>query len=128
MSNSLTAQYCEDTYIEYEFDTTSKTAANKYITIWIDGVPAGVTSFANDNFKQVNAKNLRIGSDDCDVYIYLIKFYKKSLTFDEHLINFIMDAPNATEMMARFNRNDITEQDSNNNTYISPYLLAEKNP
>jgi hypothetical protein len=39
-----------------------------------------------------------------------------------------MDAPNTTEMMERFSRNDIMTKDSKNNIYISPEKLAEKNP
>ena len=45
-------------------------------------------------------------------------FYKKHLTSTEHLNNFIMDAPNSTEMVNRFNRNDVLMTDRNNNKYI----------
>lgn len=131
LSKSLTAKYCEDSYIEYEFDVCkySNKVEDQYLTIWLDGVPAGVTQIPSaDSFKQGSAQYLRVGSDDCDVFIYLIKFYKKHLTTAQHLDNFIMDAPNAAEMMRRFNRNNITIKDGNNNTYISPQLLAEKNP
>ena len=131
LSNSLTARYCEDTYIEYEFDVCKYSAntEDQYLTIWLDGIPAGVVQFDNaDSFRQGSAQYLRVGSDDCDVFIYLIKFYKKHLDFTDHLNNFIMDAPNAAEMMRRFNRNDITIKDGHNNVYISPEKLAEKNP
>ena len=131
LSNSLIAKYCEDSYIEYEFDVCkySSNVEDQYLTIWIDGIPAGVAQIAGgDSFLQPTPQDLKIGSDDCDVYIYLIKFYKKHLTSNDHLNNFIMDAPNAKEMMERFNRNDITIKDSRNNVYISPELLAEKNP
>jgi len=38
--------------------------------------------------------------------------------------NFIADAPNAEEMVDRYNRNDILDE----NGEISPTKLAEKNP
>lgn len=132
LSNSLEARYCEDSYIEYEFDVCKYDANNikdQYLTIWLDGVPAGVTQITGaDSFLQATPKNLIIGSDDCDVFIYLIKFYKKHLTSEEHLQNFIIDAPNASEIISRFNRNDIVLKDGSGNNYISPELLAEKNP
>ena len=132
LSNELITQYCEDTYIEYEFDISkySKNVEDQYLTVWLDGIPAGVVQFSSaDSFSQLNnAKELKIGSEDCDVYIYLIKFYKKHLNSEEHLRNFIIDAPNSTEMMSRFTRNDILVEDKKKNKYISPYLLAEKNP
>ena len=132
LSNKLEVKYCEDSYIEYEFDVCqySNNVIDQYLTVWLDGIPAGVTQMTNaDSFWQNSGPiSLRIGSEDCDVYLYLIKFYQKHLNSDEHLNNFIMDAPNATEMMKRFNRNHITIKDGQGNVYISPQLLAEKNP
>lgn len=123
-SDGLQVQYCEDTYIEYEFDIS-----DKYLTVWLDGIPAVVTPISSsDSFQQSNAKYIKIGSDDCDVYLYLIKFYKKHLTDKEHLANFIMDAPKAQEMKSRYDRNNILTKDSSGNEYISPTLLAKANP
>lgn len=120
----LQAQYCEDTYIEYEFDIS-----DKYLTIWLDGIPSVVTPISSStSFKQSYAKYIKIGSDDCDVYLYLIKFYKKHLTDKEHLANFIMDAPKAQEMKSRYDRNNILTKDASGNEYISPTLLAKANP
>lgn len=130
LSKTLEARYCEDTYIEYEFDICrySNKKEDQYLTIWLDGIPAGVVQFDSaDSFRQSEAQYLRIGSDDCDVFVYLIKFYKKHLDATEHLNNFIIDAPNGTEMVNRFNRNDIVLEDTYHNKYISPELLAEKN-
>lgn len=124
LKKGLQVQYCENTYIEYEFDIS-----DKYLTIWLDGIPAVVTSISSSgSFQQSNAKYIKIGSDDCDVYLYLIKFYKKHLTDKEHLANFIMDAPKAQEMKSRYDRNNILTKDAAGNEYISPTLLAKANP
>lgn len=125
-STSIDIPYCEETYIELEIDVTNTSSAQKgfyYITSWIDGVPSGIKTFAsNEAFNHNNF--ITIGSNDSDVQIYLIKVYEKHLNDEGHLANFIMDAPNATEMMSRFIRNDILDERGE----ISPTKLALKNP
>ena len=124
----IDAQYCENSYIEFEFDITKKDIQDKknYITLWLDGIPCGVTVYHNINNEFTDSKNtyITIGSDDCDVDIYLIKVYEKSLTNKEHLQNFIADAPTSEEMIARYTRNDIFDERGE----ISPTRLAVKNP
>ena len=119
----LNIPYCEDTYIEFEIDITENKDPFRYVTSWIDGVPSGIVSYTSDDNFTYNG-NIIIGSMDANVQIYLIKVYEKHLTDNDHLSNFIMDAPNATEMMARFIRNDILDGRGE----IDPKLLAKKNP
>lgn len=134
-TSTLSVPYCEDSYIEFEIDIgpyATKSIAGKdqpinisYITSWLDGVPASITNYAqNDNFSQNNPRDIVIGSNDCDVQLYMIKSYPKHLTDEQHLTNFIMDAPNASEMIARYRRNDILDDRGE----ISYRKLAEKNP
>ena len=118
--------YCEESYIELEMDITpNKGDMRRYIRPWIDGVPAGIKVYEpTDDFATHPDNRLVIGSEDCDVYIYLIKLYESHLSDTSHLNNFIADAPNAPEMIARFRRNDILDE----NDEISPTRLAEANP
>ncbi|MDO4175695.1 MAG: hypothetical protein Q4D42_13115, partial [Eubacteriales bacterium] len=110
--------------IELEFDVTPKTSFS-YIMPWIDGVRSGVKVYpANDAFVQPDAQNIVIGSADCDVYLYMVKAYPNDLTEDNHLENFIADAPNPQEMLDRYNRNDILDS----NGKISYLKLAQQNP
>ena len=123
--NVVSTQYCEDTYMELEFDISKYDSNNikNYMTFWMDGVPSGYVVYTpNDAFQELDPKII-IGSADCDVHIYMIKLYEKTLTNDEHLQNFIADAPNAEEMIARFRRNDILDERNE----ISPTLLAKAN-
>ena len=125
-SNTLSTQYCEDSYIELEFDI-SKYDQNKiknYIKFWVDGVPSGYVVYSPDDSFE-GGSNIVIGSVDCDVHIYMIKLYEKSLSNNEHLENFIADAPNAEEMIKRYRRNDIL--DDERPTEISPTKLAAAN-
>lgn len=138
---ALEARYYEDTYIEYEFDIdkyNSNDRASQFLSFWIDGVPSGVTNFDAtekmeitpdiDSTTGLDKYYLTLGSDDCDIYIYLIKFYKKHLSTKEHLNNFIADAINSTEMVNRYKRNDIFTVDYKGNEYINPEKLAKANP
>ena len=126
-NRSLDTQYCEDSYIELEMSITkydSKKIKN-YIKFWIDGIPSGYAIYSNsDIFNNPKDCKITIGSRDCDVYIYMIKLYERELTTEEHLTNFILDAPNAEEMMARHKRNDILDPDRK---IIDPILLAKAN-
>ena len=134
-NSALNIPYCEDTYIEFEVDAwpydesyvTIKgervDTGKRYLMAWLDGVPAAMKVYdTNDSLTQSSPVAITIGSDDCDVQVYLVKSYSMHLTDEGHLNNFIMDAPNATEMMRRFKRNDILE-----NGQISYKKLVEAN-
>ena len=85
---------------------------DRYIMFWIDGVPVRVEAYQKgEEFIQSsqNRKSITIGSDLCDVYVYTAKVYDRKLNEDEHLANFIMDAPTSNEMIARYRRNDILD-------------------
>ena len=130
-ASSVTVPYCEDTYLELTFDVTKMTekivdgkdVSERYIETWLDGVPCGITVYdKNDNFKQ--NEYITIGSPDCDVQLYLFKVYEQHLKDEDHLANFIADASNAQEMLARFRRNDILDD----NGEISYLKLTTANP
>ena len=130
-SRELSIPYCEDTRMELEYDvwpsSSSIALKEKYIMGWLDGVPCAVAQYGSDGFSQSatdGITNITIGSDDCDVYIYLVKVYQRHLSDDEHLANFIFDASNATEMIERFQRNDILDERGE----ISWQKVLEKNP
>lgn len=125
MNNTISTQYCEDAYIELEFDISKRDTSNvkNYIKFWIDGVPSGYVIYeGGDDF--IDSHNITIGSTDCDVCLYMLKVYEKGLTDNEHLQNFIADAATAEEMLARYKRNDILDERDE----ISPSKLAVANP
>lgn len=110
----LEVPYCEDTYMEFEIDmypnlnTEQNESGKRYFVSWLDGVPSSAVVYpVSDITTQYQPQKIVIGSPECDVQVYLIKHYPKHLTNEEHLNNFIMDAPNPAEMMERFRRNDI---------------------
>jgi hypothetical protein len=113
-----------DDPIELEFDVWPK-SHYAYIMPWIDGCQAGAKIYPqNDAFVQPDPQEITIGSADCDVKLYMMKAYDNYLSNDNHMENFIADAPNAQEMVERYERNDILDANGN----ISYLLTAQKNP
>lgn len=122
--NSVSVQYAENSYTEFEFDIRPD-SSYRYIQTYLDGVLTSTNIYASDdNFTQTNKKNIVLGSPDCDLHLYLVKAYEAYLTPDNHIENFIADAPNAKEMVQRYNRNDILSESGE----ISYEKLATQNP
>lgn len=118
----LITHYAEHSYVEYEAEIWPNGSTDKYLMTWIDGVPNQVAAYSTYDFGYHNNKII-IGSDKCDVHIYLIKVYETNLSIDNHMRNFIMDAPNSSEIMKRYNRNNIIE-----NNEVSWNKLVKNNP
>lgn len=130
---SFNTQYYENTYLELEAeiwkdvkDTSDEIKGDRFLMFWIDGVPVGVKAYptGEDFVQRSGAVPIVVGSDLCDVYVYLMKVYDYRISEDDHLSNFIMDAPNTNEMLERYNRNDILD----NTGEISYEKLVQKNP
>ena len=104
---SLKSNYCEDTIIEYEFNINKDTDMMIVMT-YEDGTPSKPYEYKEtSSFKQSAPKPITIGSEDCDIHIYRMKAYSISLTDTDIKNNFIADARNADEIIARYNRNQI---------------------
>lgn len=123
-NNSLYSPYCEEDVIEFEFNINKDTDIPMVLT-YEDGVGNRPMIYTADaSFMQATPQPITIGSDDCDVYIYRIKTYSNSLSDSDILSNFIADARSADEMVSRYNRNQIYDE----NGLLDPYVLAEKCP
>lgn len=123
-NDSLYSPYCEDDIIEFEFNINKNTDIPMVLT-YEDGVANRPMIYTSDaSFRQTNPVPITIGSEDCDVYVYRMKAYSNSLTDMNILSNFIADARNADEMVARYERNQIYDE----NGQLTPEVLAEKCP
>ena len=124
-AGSLYLPYSEEDIIEFEFNINKDTDAIPMVMGYEDGVATRPMVYSDSyNFTQSNPQYITIGSDDCDVFIYRFKVYNTALTDRGILNNFIADARSAEEMVARYNRNQIYDE----NGQLTPETLAEKCP
>lgn len=107
----LKSDYCEDTIIEYEFNINKDTDM-MIVMSYEDGAPSKPYEYTEtSSFKQSSPKPITIGSEDCDIFIYRMKAYSISLTDTDIKNNFIADARNADQIIARYTRNNIYNED-----------------
>lgn len=124
-AGKLDLSYSEEDIIEFEFNISKDTEAIPMVMGYEDGVSTRPMVYDDShNFTQNTPKTISLGSEDCDLHIYRMKVYGTSLTDRGILNNFIADARNASEMVARHDRNQIYDENQN----LDPDVLAEKCP
>lgn len=124
-AGKLDLAYSEEDIIEFEFNISKNTEAIPMVMGYEDGVSTRPMVYDDShNFTQNTPKVISLGSEDCDLHIYRFKVYNTSLTDRGILNNFIADARNAEEMVARYDRNQIYDENQN----LDPDVLAEKCP
>lgn len=126
---SLYIPYSEEDVIEFEVNINSLDKDNPDATAVImsyeDGV--GLRPMIYDSthrLYQYESVPITIGSSDCDVHIYRMKAYTTALTDSNILSNFIADARDSDEMIARYNRNQIYDE----NNALTPESVANACP
>lgn len=126
---SLYIPYSEEDVIEFEFNINALDKENPDATAVImsyeDGV--GLRPMIYDSthrLHQYEPVPITIGSSDCDVHIYRMKAYTTALTDSNILSNFIADARDSDEMIARYNRNQIYDE----NNALTPESVANACP
>ena len=112
--NTLYLTYSEKDTIEFELNMGESiiNSADKMVRGYEDGVatkPLVYTSGATfiQGIQDSDAEYITLGSESCDLYIYRFKAFRKAMTSKEIINNYITDARSASEMLKRYNRNQI---------------------
>lgn len=122
--NSMTTPYCADKKIEMDVSIEAE-SDNRFACVYLKANPSrGMEYDASDRWSQSSPAMLKIGSEEADVWIYRFKMYSYALTRRETLQNFIADCANPSEMVDRYERNDIYNSDGS----LDMNALASKNP
>ena len=121
---SVNLQTCEGYKTEFECNIESD-SDNRLLQIWEKGTPAATAIYAtNDNFAQISPVGITVGSDDCNVLLYLVRVYTRDLTKEEIKANYCADGKDATEIMRRHDRNQVYDTTGK----LDVDLVAQKNP
>ena len=134
--------YSEEDKIELDISINKSGNSEDFIMSYEDGVPSKAYSYETSEILYHEAGNesvIRIGSPDCDVYIYKLRIYDKALNTSEILRNFIADGKTITEKVNRYNRNSIYYDSTKpegkrftpykiGNAILDPEQLAKKMP
>ena len=122
---TMTVPYYEGRKIEMDVCIE---AENEHSMAWIDmkAIPScpPVKYGSTDTWGQTSPAKLVIGSEDADVWLYRLKLYGNSLNRYEVLDNFIADCADPAEMVARYERNDVFNDDGT----LSIQKVAKRNP
>lgn len=121
---SIELPTCEGYKTELELNIEPD-SENKLMMFWEQGTPSRAVTYAsNDNFKQSSPVGITIGSDTCDVIIYLIRVYTRDLTKEEIKANYAADGANALEITQRHDRNQVYDSSGK----LDPEKVATLNP
>ena len=102
-------------------DGTTESDAN-IAYMYINGVIVRIMDYANSAWRQAVPQNIVIGSKECDVRLYTVRLYDKSLNYQQMIGNFAYDTPDLNEKIAIARRNNIL--DSTNSVSYAKVLEA----
>ena len=121
---TLDMQTCEGMRTELDINIEPDTA-NRVMLFWEDGSHAKAVTYAEqDNFTQAEPTGITIGSDDCNVWVYLIRCYASDLSDTEIKANYAADGKDGAEISKRYDESQIYDSAGN----IDPEACAELCP
>ena len=110
-------RYCEDSRIDLSVHVEEITD-QRLVSIWLDGIPSKVDAYEAGTL--VHSENaMVIGSDHCDVWVYMIRIYNSVLSETEMIQNYISLGSTTSEKVDRYVKNNIF----NANNKITPAAL-----
>ncbi len=77
--------------------------------VYLNGVIVRMMDYKTSSWQQHAPKKITIGSEDCDVELYTVRIYDKSLNYQQMLGNFAYDTPDLAEKIAIARRNNILD-------------------
>ena len=111
--SEISTQYKEDEHVRVSF-VTEKRTEHRLLYIYINGIMSGVIQYpTDDDFSQVAPVDITIGTNSCTTDIYCIRIYDNNLTRYQILNNWIADTQNITELLLRYEHNNVYDEYGN---------------
>ncbi|MBE6683479.1 MAG: hypothetical protein E7595_04915 [Ruminococcaceae bacterium] len=121
---SIVTPYCTDKKVEMDI-SIEPDSDGRFACVYLKAQPSrGMDYDASDRWSQSSPAVLKIGSEEADVWIYRIKMYSYALTRREILQNHIADCANPSEMVERYERNNVYNSDGT----LDMSKLSKANP
>jgi len=109
-SKTLVTQYKEEERLTISFvvENSSKGPLYQLIKIYINGILSGAVQYESTalSYEDISKAIIELGSEECTLDVYSIRFYNRPLTFAEVIKNWIYDTGSYTDKIARYNRNN----------------------
>lgn len=124
--NTIVLSTCEDEKTELDVNIQRAGAnSDRLMVMWESCSTFAYKQYAQqEDFRHNPTTGIVFGSDDADVYLYLLRAYNRDLTDAEIKANYIVDGADGEEIHARHERNDIYDGTGTANME----LAAQKNP
>ena len=85
-----------------------KKSGNRLMELYVNGIRCGAKQYAQtESMKQESPVNITVSSDAADVELRNLRIYRRGLTDDEELTNYMVDRPTSDEMVMLFQKNDV---------------------
>lgn len=111
--SNISMQYKENEHVRLSF-VVEKRSENRLIYIYVNGVMSGAVQYPeSDDFSQTSPVDISIGSNDCTTDIYCIRIYDNDLTRTQILNNWMADTQDVTELLERYQRNNVYDEYGN---------------
>lgn len=124
---SIGTQYKEDEHVRIAF-VVQKRVENRLLFIYINGICSGAVQYPDDDdFSQISPVNITVGSNYCTTDLYCIRIYDNDLTKEQVLNNWIADTQIGSDLLDRYNHNNV--YDAYGNVVIAklpsdlPYMI-----
>ena len=89
-----------------------KKSGNRLMELYVNGIRCGAKQYAQtESMKQESPVNITVSSDAADVELRNLRIYRRGLTDDEELTNYMVDRPTSDEMVMLFRKNDVMNDD-----------------
>ena len=125
--SEISMQFKENEHVRITFVVTNR-ANNRLILMYVNGIMSGAVQYpASDDFQQTSPVGISFGCSDCTLDLYCLRVYDVALSRTQVLNNWIADTQDVTQMLERYQRNNV--YDAYGNIVISklptalPYMI-----